>query len=229
VPCSDFPLAKMMCTRIPYVYSISWTSKNLHYVGVQYGLNANPTNLWKTYFSSSKQVKIIREKYGDPDIIKIRKIFNDPEKARKHEHALIKRAKLVENENYLNLSNNTGKWFVEGSKGRKFSDEHRAKLRAAKLGRKISADHAKALHDGRRGQTNTAEHNDAIRKSNRDRIVSDESKVKMKESRAKISSDKLKEICSKGGLTASKLRPSNYSEIQSERMKLWWSKRKENL
>lgn len=42
-------------------------------------------------------------KHGEPDIIQIRKTFNDKDKAIRFEQSLIKRAKLHLNENFLNM------------------------------------------------------------------------------------------------------------------------------
>ena len=63
----------------PYTYLIGWTKYNVWYYGSETGFKtkiANPSNLWKTYFTSSKYVKQYREKYGEPDIIEIRKVFS---------------------------------------------------------------------------------------------------------------------------------------------------------
>lgn len=65
---------------MPYTYLIGWTTLDRWYYGVEYGYKkkpyANPINFWNTYFTSSNIVKYHREKYGEPDVIKIRKIFN---------------------------------------------------------------------------------------------------------------------------------------------------------
>lgn len=65
---------------LPYTYLIGWTNLNKWYYGVEYGYKkspcANPKNFWATYFTSSKIVSKIRELHGEPDVMKIRKIFN---------------------------------------------------------------------------------------------------------------------------------------------------------
>lgn len=53
----------------PYTYHIAWTSIDKHYYGVRYAKNCHPSDLWQTYFTSSKHVKNTRERYGEPDII----------------------------------------------------------------------------------------------------------------------------------------------------------------
>lgn len=64
---------------IPYTYLLGWSSENKWYYGSEYGEKskiANPSNLWKSYFTSSKTVKKFTENFGDPDIILIRKTFS---------------------------------------------------------------------------------------------------------------------------------------------------------
>ena len=68
-----------MTEYIPYTYLIGWTSLNKYYYGVEYSIKtkiANPKNFWCTYFTSSNIVKQFRDEFGEPNIIKIRKIFN---------------------------------------------------------------------------------------------------------------------------------------------------------
>ena len=51
---------------IPYTYFIKWSAQNIWYYGVEYGFyskTANPNNLWVTYFTSSKLVKEVIEKF----------------------------------------------------------------------------------------------------------------------------------------------------------------------
>lgn len=66
----------------PYTYLIGWTEFNMWYYGVQYGKNANPDNLWKTYFTSSRHVRSFVENHGNPDVIKVRKTFNSAKSAK---------------------------------------------------------------------------------------------------------------------------------------------------
>jgi hypothetical protein len=58
---------------IPYTYVIGWSSLQKYYYGVRYAKNCNPLDLWVSYFTSSKRVAHYREKFGEPDIIQIRK------------------------------------------------------------------------------------------------------------------------------------------------------------
>jgi hypothetical protein len=64
----------------PYTYLIGWTKHNKWYYGCQYANGqrvANPSNLWTTYFTSSKHVKECRELYGEPDVVQVRCVHRD--------------------------------------------------------------------------------------------------------------------------------------------------------
>ncbi len=66
-----------MSIYIPYTYIIGWSLYNKYYYGVRYAKNCNPNDLWKTYFTSSKYVKEFRNNHGEPDIIQVRKTFEN--------------------------------------------------------------------------------------------------------------------------------------------------------
>lgn len=93
----------------PYLYHISWSHLNMHYIGVEYKNNkkevAHPNNCWTTYFTSSKYVTQFREEFGEPDIIKIRKTFNTADKALLYETKLLTKINAVELDTFLNKSN----------------------------------------------------------------------------------------------------------------------------
>lgn len=95
-----------MNDRIPYTYLIGWSSHNKFYYGLRYGIGCDPNELWKTYFTSSKYVKDFREKYGEPDIIQVRKIFDCKEKACLWEHRVLKRIKAKDRDEFLNQTDN---------------------------------------------------------------------------------------------------------------------------
>lgn len=64
-----------------YTYYLSWTDQDLHYYGARFAKDANPQDLWQTYFTSSKYVEAARKKYGEPDVIQVRKLFESAEDA----------------------------------------------------------------------------------------------------------------------------------------------------
>lgn len=102
---------------VPYTYLIGWSSHQVYYYGTEYGSNtkvANPNNLWKTYFTSSKRVASFREKYGEPDIIQVRKTFERKEEAVNWEHKVLKRLKVKTNPMFLNCTSGDGNFVNKG-------------------------------------------------------------------------------------------------------------------
>jgi ribosomal protein S24E len=95
---------------LPFTYLIGWSKLDKFYYGVRYSKTCHPNSLWKTYFTSSKIVKEFREKYGEPDIIQIRKTFNDPKSARLWEEKFLLKVDAKNNDKFLN-NHNGGKNF----------------------------------------------------------------------------------------------------------------------
>ena len=85
----------------PYTYLIGWTEHKKYYYGVRFAKNCNPKDLWITYFTSSKYVKEIRQMYGEPDLIQIRKIFENVYSARLWENKVLKRLNVLEKNQLL--------------------------------------------------------------------------------------------------------------------------------
>jgi hypothetical protein len=90
----------------PFTYLIGWSKLNKWYYGVKYAKGTQPNDLWNTYFTSSKYVKQLREDHGEPDVIQIRKAFDDQEKARDWESTVLKRMKVRIDERFLNKTDN---------------------------------------------------------------------------------------------------------------------------
>lgn len=96
----------MIKEYIPYTYLIGWSKINIWYYGVEMKNSkykvANPSNLWTSYFTSSKLVKAARIKYGEPDVIQIRKIFATAEAAYRWEQTVLHRMKVLQKEEWIN-------------------------------------------------------------------------------------------------------------------------------
>ena len=90
----------------PFTYLIGWSKLNKWYYGVKYAKGTHPNDLWNTYFTSSKYVTQFREDYGEPDVIQIRKVFDNQEKARDWESVVLKRMKVRIDERFLNKTDN---------------------------------------------------------------------------------------------------------------------------
>jgi hypothetical protein len=154
-----------MSIYTPYTYLIGWSHLDLWYYGSRYASDCHPDDLWKTYFTSSKNVKEIRKKYGEPDIIEIRKTFSTSEQARLWEIAVIRRLKIVKDKRWLNKRNPGGLGAfinkigsIPWNKGRKgvqknswkgktgrYSEEHRLNL-AYKSSKEYKSDDTRRKH-----------------------------------------------------------------------------------
>ena len=93
-----------------YIYLIGWSNLNKFYYGVKFSKNSDPEKLWKSYFTSSKYVKDFRKNNGEPDIIEVRKKFNNVKSAVLWEEKVIRRMKCVKSDRWLNRGN-AGKEF----------------------------------------------------------------------------------------------------------------------
>lgn len=74
----------------PFTYLIGWRSLNKWYYGVRYSHNCHPSDLWVTYFTSSKKIKEFRLLNGEPDVIEVRKIFVTRQQALSWEGRVLK-------------------------------------------------------------------------------------------------------------------------------------------
>ena len=88
----------------PYTYLIGWSSLNKWYYGVRYAKGCNPSDFWVKYFTSSKNVKLYRKIHGDPDIIQIRKTFDNPISAILWEQKVLQKLNVVQKDEWLNQS-----------------------------------------------------------------------------------------------------------------------------
>lgn len=103
-----------MAIYTPYTYLIGWSQLDKWYYGSRYAKKSNclyksgshPDELWKTYFTSSKIVKMFREVYGEPDVIEIRKTFLLAEEAVVWEQKVLQRIGVIKNSKFLNQTDN---------------------------------------------------------------------------------------------------------------------------
>jgi hypothetical protein len=124
---------------VPYTYLIGWSHHNKYYYGVRYCKNCNPSDFWKTYFTSSKKVKDFRKCFGEPDIIQIRKTFCNIDSARLWEHKVLKRMNVVLDNRFLNQTDNKAFVPLVGSNNPMYGNTHsleaKDKIRKSKLGK----------------------------------------------------------------------------------------------
>jgi hypothetical protein len=87
-----------------FTYRIKWSQLDISYYGVRYSKNSSIATLWTTYFTSSKYVKQFRKKYGEPDIVEVRKKFVTVESALQWEQRVLKKLNVPFNKKYLNAN-----------------------------------------------------------------------------------------------------------------------------
>lgn len=162
---------------IPYVYLIRWTNQDVSYIGVRHAANCHPSDLWKTYFTSSKYVTEFRQLHGEPDHIEILKEFIDPNEAIEYEAQKLKEFDVLNNDNWLNRcihgkyfgviaprSEETRKRISESWKTRPpVSAETRLKMSIARKGKKHSEE-TKAKMRGENNSFYGKTHSEATRK-----------------------------------------------------------------
>lgn len=99
----------------PYTYLIGWKHLNLYYYGSRYKKGCDPSDLWVSYFTSSKLVAKIREEHGEPDVVMIRKVFSSKKSALEYEHKVLRRIGAKQRDDFLNKTN--GRDWKQSSEG----------------------------------------------------------------------------------------------------------------
>lgn len=121
------------CTPIfmstPYTYLIGWKALDLWYYGVKFSKTADPQKFWVNYFTSSKDVKALREEFGEPDVREIRRTFATQEAAVDWERKVIRRINAVW----------ADKWINRGNGGHEFNPAPEKRARSLTCRQKISA------------------------------------------------------------------------------------------
>ena len=137
----------------PYCYLIGWINQNKYYYGTRYAeyskclyeSGCHPDDLWVTYYTSSEYVAEMRKKYGEPNIIKIRKTFINKESALAWENKVIIRIGAVQSKKWLNKRSSSAILMDDivkdkirkGNIGKIQTKESRAKISKTRLERKI--------------------------------------------------------------------------------------------
>jgi hypothetical protein len=115
-----------------YTYLIGWSSLDKYYYGVRFSKYSFVGDIWKTYFTSSKIVTKFREEHGEPDIIQVRKIFNNKRKAILWESSVLRRLNVRNNERWLNAASIPEHWNLNSgephNKGKSLTPEQKEKI-----------------------------------------------------------------------------------------------------
>lgn len=156
-----------MSTYKPYTYLIGWSSHNKFYYGVRYATKTkclpnfdgcHPNDLWKSYFTSSKHVHEFREKYGEPDIVQVRRIFEDKESAIAWEEKVLRRLHVKRSVVWLNVAISGGLPQLIGEQhplyGVGHNDSSRKKMSLSHKGKKLTAATREKMSISRRGDKN---------------------------------------------------------------------------
>lgn len=109
-----------------YTYLIGWSKLNKWYYGVRYAKGCDSSELWISYFTSSKFVKTFRRENGEPDVIEIRKIFEDVKYAQRYEKRVLQFLKVTSSIKWLNegVSGYPGGW----NRGHSTSEDTKQKI-----------------------------------------------------------------------------------------------------
>lgn len=184
----------------PFAYLITSKIDGKRYYGIRFAKDADPTQLWKTYFTSSKEIRAKVKKYGaDSFTAEVRKVFETAEQAINWESKLLTRIDAASRDDWINRSNgytalgkiNTGKkktqqyWenWKKIRKGHTVSEETRNKIGDANRGRKQTDEANQRRREWSTGQTHTDEAKDKIRAAATGRRHSPETIAKIKAAR----------------------------------------------
>lgn len=166
----------------PYTYLITHNPSGKRYYGVRYAEGCDPSDLWVTYFTSSKDVKAL-----DPSecSYEVRKTFATPEEAFAWEQTVIDRMKLFQREDWYNRGcmRKKGTGFrllcVKGS----VSDETRRRLSQAGKGRKHTPETIAKMRERANSPEGRRMRSEAAKRRNQN--ISPETRAKLSESSSK--------------------------------------------
>lgn len=172
----------------PYTYLIGWSNLNLWYYGVKYSKGCHPDQFWNSYFTSSKYVKQTRKEFGEPDVIQIRKVFEDSKKARSWENKVLKRMGVVKDSRWLNKTDNKSispECCAHGkTKGYKHTEEAKQLMSEAWKNREpISEETREKLIATSYGRLHSEETKELLRQLNLGKKMSEESIEKIRQAR----------------------------------------------
>ena len=154
-----------------YTYCVTHIPTGSKYYGVRTKPGCDPSDLWTTYFTSSRLVHEMIARDGlSSFMFEVRREFDDPKDAMIWEDRVLRRLKVLYRDDWLNRTIG-GKLFCAPTK---HTDATKAKMSAARVGRTIS-EATKAKHrTNNTGDTNpfygrkhTAESIEKIKKNHR--------------------------------------------------------------
>lgn len=190
---------------MPFTYLVKCKATNQVYYGSRTAKGCSPSDLWTTYFTSSKRVKALIEQFGKEQFeTEIRKIFSDKNDAIVWESTVLRRLNIpVKKELWLNRrivqhnyiwDDEMRKKLSDKLKGGTIPEEVKEKIRKSHLGVKLSKEHIAAISKSVMGRTpwnkdkrNEQFHTEKTRKklsiANSNRIVTEATREKMRQTR----------------------------------------------
>jgi len=118
---------------MPYTYLIGWSKLNKYYYGARWAKNCSPNDLWKTYFTSSKHVKQFRKLNGEPDIIQVRKIFENENDCKIYEKKVLIKLNVLKKDKWIN-KNISGMYLPHGKQSKEHILKRTAKTKGSNNG-----------------------------------------------------------------------------------------------
>lgn len=165
---------------MPFTYLIGWSALDKWYIGARWADGCAPSDLWSTYFTSSKYVAALRERHGEPDIIEIDQVFENKKAALQREIFLLQINRAKERGCFLNKavggifdpsdleirsrsalahrgkkqSPETIEKRIAPLRGRVRPEAHGRKISAALAGKKLSPSHCESIAKAKKGNAN---------------------------------------------------------------------------
>lgn len=172
-----------------YTYLIKFIPTGQVYYGVRIANTEPPENdLWVKYFTSSKLVHSMIEKYGTESFeYQIRKTFKSKDLAIIWEEKILRKFNVLHNEKWLNASiagyfihtEEIKKKISEANKGKLLSKEVKQKISKAKKGKSPSIEHRKKISEANTGKTANEQTRKRISEALKGRKLSKEHKNKI--------------------------------------------------
>ena len=119
----------------PYTYVVTCPDGRRYY-GVRFARGCDPSDLWVTYFTSSRHIRRMIEQYGKQSFtVSVRRIFDNRDRARDWEQRVLQRLKVRRNARWVNVTHNRSRPVMEGESNPSKRPEVRRKISEAKRGR----------------------------------------------------------------------------------------------